>query len=97
MGHGKLLVLGRQRNGPISMKLLCGGARHDQTTIWSARERRDGALDLAGVASFVDSAMFGQRANLRRNSWSIDTWPGPRHSRINSIAAHWICVGHACG
>jgi hypothetical protein len=36
-------------------------------------------------------------SNRRRNHSSIDHLPGPRQSSTSSIAAHWMCVGHASG
>ena len=44
------LVPGRQRDDQIAMKPRGRARRHDQAAIRSAREGRDGALDLAGVA-----------------------------------------------
>ena len=33
----------------------------------------------------------------RQITWSSEILPGPRHSSISSMAAHWMCVGHAWG
>ena len=46
---------GRQRDDQIAMKRRRRARRHDQAAIRSAREGRDGTLDLAGVAH-VDRA-----------------------------------------
>jgi hypothetical protein len=43
-------VPGRQRDDQIAMTRRRRARRHDQTAIWGAREGRDGALDLGGVA-----------------------------------------------
>ena len=48
-------VPGRQRDDQIAMNRRQRARRHDQAAIRGAREGRDGALDLAGVAH-VDRA-----------------------------------------
>src|SRR5262249_39705324 len=44
------LMADRQRDDQIAMKRHQVATRHDQTAIRGARESRDGALDLTGVA-----------------------------------------------
>src|SRR3954469_23543991 len=55
-------VPGRERDDQLAMTLRRGTRRHDQTSIRSAREGRDGALDLAGVTD-VD------REHLHPDRW----------------------------
>ena len=44
------LVPGRQRNDKIAMTLRCPTRRHDQAAVRRARESRDGAFYLCGIA-----------------------------------------------
>jgi hypothetical protein len=61
---GGQFVPGRQRDDQIAMSARQRARRHDQAAIRGARECRDGALDLAGVAH-VDRAYL--HADRRRH------------------------------
>ena len=80
-------VPGRQRDDQIAMKLRQRARRHDQAAIRSAREGRDGALDLARVAHVDRSYLHPERrrhgldyAKLA-NSGGCGGIPKNRHSR----------------
>jgi hypothetical protein len=74
----------------IAMKLHMGTRSRDQTAIRSAREGRDGALDLAGVAH-IDRAQFHPERRRHRLDGAQLPAPGgyggipndrrPRHAR----------------
>ena len=66
---------GRQRDDQIAMKPSLPRRRHDQTAIRSAREGRDGALDLAGVAH-VDRVT--STLSDGATAWMTANWPVPR-------------------
>src|SRR5262249_28415731 len=85
-------VTRRQRDDQIAMNIGQRAARHDQATIRGARERRDGALDLAGVAR-VERAhlqterrrrcLYGPPLPNSARYRGIAKDPRPRHARRN--------------
>ena len=54
-------VPGRQRDDQIAMRARQRARRHDQAAIRGAREGRDGALDLAGVAHIDRAHLHAER------------------------------------
>src|SRR5262249_6780916 len=58
---------GRERNYQLAMHRPCRGTRHNQAAIRLAREYRDGALDLAGIAD-ID----GFHLNPERRRHALD-------------------------
>ena len=68
-------VPGRQRDDQIAMNVRQRARRHDQAAIRAARECRDGALDLAGVAH-VDRASTPPRSD-GATDWIAPNWPIP--------------------
>ena len=58
-------VPGRERDDQLTMNEREPARRHDQASVRSTRKRRDGSLDLAGIAD-VDRAQFHPERRRRR-------------------------------
>jgi hypothetical protein len=84
------------------MKLRQPAPRHDQTAIFGARERRDGAFDLAGVAHIDRAHVHPKRrrrgldggdlrALIRRMSIENPLSSAPRiHGELLKLGRLWL-------
>ena len=74
-GRPRAVVLGRKRDDQIAMNDSQRARRHDQTTIWSARECSDDALDLGSV-THIDGAYIPSPSD-GATDWITANWPIP--------------------
>src|SRR5262249_61475968 len=82
------LASGRHRDDQMAVKLRKRSPRHDQAAIWVAREGREGALDLSGLAH-----TDGADLNPERRRDGLDR-AELASSRGGSWVSHDCCSGH---